>query len=50
MQGFESINYVHTREGPLLLGLCEGNFCKGGEEGMDPGHGRIIVSQLRWQE
>lgn len=50
LQGFESINYVHTPDGPFLLGLCEGNHCKGGEEGQDPGHGRIIVAELRWKE
>ncbi|KAL4438157.1 hypothetical protein ABPG77_010518 [Micractinium sp. CCAP 211/92] len=49
-KGFESINYVHTPDGPFLLGLCEGNHCKGGEEGQDPGNGRIIVSELRWNK
>lgn len=30
-QGFESINYIHTKQGhPYLLGLCEGNYCEVG--------------------
>ena len=31
---------------PFLLGLCEGNHCKGGVEGRDKGNGRIVLSQL----
>jgi hypothetical protein len=46
-KGFESILYLHTAQGPLLLGLCEGNFCAGGSAGRDAGNGRIVVSQLR---
>ncbi|PSC67394.1 hypothetical protein C2E20_8907 [Micractinium conductrix] len=47
-KGFESINYVHTPDGAFLLGLCEGNYCKGGGEGREPGNGRIVVSKLQW--
>lgn len=49
-KGFESIQYIHTPDGPFLLGLCEGNHCQGGEEGRDKGNGRIIVSELQWQK
>jgi hypothetical protein len=28
------------------LGLCEGNYCKGGAEGKDPGHGIAILTHL----
>lgn len=47
LQGFESIQYLHTPSGPVLLGMCEGNHCAGGARGKDPGNGRIIVSQLK---
>jgi hypothetical protein len=53
VQGFESIQYLHTPSGPVLLGMCEGNHCAGGAKGRDAGNGRIIVSQLkesRWVE
>ena len=26
-----------------LLGLCEGNFCKSGDEGKSPGNGQIVI-------
>ncbi len=45
--GFEGIQYVPTEDGDgWLLGLCEGNFCKGGREGREAGNGRIIASKL----
>jgi hypothetical protein len=31
VQGFEEIQYLLTHDGAYLLGLCEGNHCKGGE-------------------
>lgn len=34
--------------GAFLMGLCEGNHCKGGSEGRDKGSGRIILAQLEW--
>lgn len=46
-QGFESIVYLLTSSGAYLLGLCEGNYCKGGSEGKEPGNGRIIISQYK---
>jgi hypothetical protein len=47
-KGFESIAYLHTASGEaFLLGLCEGNFCRGGRDGADAGNGRIIVTRLR---
>eukprot|EP00887_Chlorella_sp_A99_P005129 scaffold25.g5129.t1 len=39
-----SIQYVQTAGGPRLLGLCEGNYCKGGSAGRDPGNGRVVVA------
>lgn len=41
-KGFEGIAYING----LLLGLCEGNHCVGGERGRDRGNGRIVVSSL----
>lgn len=46
-KGFESILYIKNNQGQsFLLGLCEGNYCKGGSVGKERGNGRIIVSQL----
>lgn len=42
-KGFEAIAYVNN----MLLGLCEGNYCVGGEQGKEPGNGRIVVSSLQ---
>lgn len=47
-KGFESIQYIHTKDGPWLLGMCEGNHCEGGETGKDQGNGRILAAQLKW--
>ncbi|KAI3426207.1 hypothetical protein D9Q98_008584 [Chlorella vulgaris] len=50
-KGFESIVYLLTSSGAYLLGLCEGNYCKGGSEGKEPGNGRIIISQYKeWSD
>jgi hypothetical protein len=44
-KGLEGLTCVH-RDGQIyLLGLCEGNRCKGGAEGRIPGGGRIHVFQ-----
>ncbi|KIZ05261.1 hypothetical protein MNEG_2696 [Monoraphidium neglectum] len=48
-KGFEGIHYFRDPKDPsreLLLGLCEGNYCRGGKKGRDPGNGRIVVSQF----
>uniref|UniRef100_A0A383W8D3 Uncharacterized protein n=1 Tax=Tetradesmus obliquus TaxID=3088 RepID=A0A383W8D3_TETOB len=46
-KGFEGLHYHEDAHGhKYLLGLCEGNFCKGGAEGRETGNGRIIVSQF----
>jgi hypothetical protein len=50
LQGFESIQYLHTDSGSYLLGMCEGNYCEGGSRGREPGNGRIIVSQLKFDK
>jgi len=45
-KGFEGMVGVFSRSGEMfLLGLCEGNFCKGSAEGEIPGNGRIVVMQ-----
>jgi hypothetical protein len=42
-KGMEGLTAVH-RDGRLhLLGLCEGNWCRGGAQGRRPGGGRIQV-------
>lgn len=41
-KGFEAIAYVNG----MLLGLCEGNHCVGGEKGRERGNGRIVVSRV----
>lgn len=30
-----------------MLGLCEGNYCKGGSEGRERGNGRLVVFTYR---
>lgn len=45
-KGFEGLHYHEAGDTRLLLGLCEGNFCAGGEESRTPGNGRIIVSRF----
>mmetsp|Transcript_22156 Transcript_22156/g.63195 ORF Transcript_22156/g.63195 Transcript_22156/m.63195 type:complete len:427 (-) Transcript_22156:181-1461(-) len=43
-KGFEGAVGLRDTKGELyLLGLCEGNFCKGGKEGKRPGNGRMIL-------
>ena len=47
-KGFEGLEILPTRDGDgvLLLGLCESNFCKAGQEGEEKGNGRIIAATL----
>lgn len=42
-KGLEGLACVYLDERLYLLGLCEGNKCKGGAAGRTPGHGRIKV-------
>jgi hypothetical protein len=42
-KGLEGLACVHREGQTYLLGLCEGNRCKGGAEGRIPGGGRIQV-------
>ncbi len=42
-KGLEGLTCVHREGQTYLLGLCEGNRCKGGAEGRMPGGGRIHV-------
>jgi hypothetical protein len=42
-KGLEGLTCVHREGQAYLLGLCEGNRCKGGAEGRVPGGGRIHV-------
>jgi hypothetical protein len=42
-KGLEGLTCVHREGQTYLLGLCEGNKCKGGAEGRIPGGGRIHV-------
>ena len=42
-KGLEGLTCVHRDGQTYLLGLCEGNRCKGGAEGRIPGGGRIHV-------
>lgn len=43
-KGFEGVHYQQRDGEDLLMGLCEGNHCWGGERGKDAGNGRIVVS------
>jgi hypothetical protein len=42
-KGFEGAAVVRHKGDLLLLALCEGNHCEGGDEGKDSGHGLIQV-------
>ena len=42
-KGLEGLACIERAGQPLLLGLCEGNRCKGGASGRRPGGGRIQV-------
>ena len=47
-KGLEGLTCVHRDGQTYLLGLCEGNRCKGGAEGRIPGGGRIHVFRRNW--
>jgi len=42
-KGFEGAAVVRHKGDLLLLALCEGNYCEGGDKGKETGHGRIQV-------
>jgi hypothetical protein len=42
-KGFEGLSTLHHAGNEYLLGLCEGNDCKSGSAGVQPGKGRIQV-------
>ena len=42
-KGFEGLSTLHHAGNNYLLGLCEGNDCKSGKTGAQPGNGRIQV-------
>lgn len=42
-KGFEGAAVVRHKGDLLLLALCEGNHCAGGDDGRDSGHGQIQV-------
>ena len=44
-KGLEGLTCVHRDGQTYLLGLCEGNRCRGGQEGEIPGGGRVHVFQ-----
>jgi hypothetical protein len=51
-KGLEGLSYVRRDGRTHLLGLCEGNRCRGGEDGRRPGGGRVHVfveGSGRWQ-
>jgi hypothetical protein len=45
-KGFEGLSTLRIGGNDYLLGLCEGNDCKGGRAGKQPGKGRIQV--FKW--
>ncbi len=51
-KGLEGLTCVHRDGSSYLLGLCEGNRCRGGADGRRPGGGRIQVftrGAPRWE-
>ena len=42
-KGIEGLSYLRYRDENYILGLCEGNACKSGSAGREPGQGRIQV-------
>lgn len=46
-KGFEGLECVEKNGNEYLLAMCEGNKCKGGKKGREPGGGRIQVLQKK---
>ena len=44
-KGIEGLSHLRYRGEDYVLGLCEGNACKSGSAGREPGKGRIQVFQ-----
>ncbi len=44
-KGMEGLAYVHRGDEDYALALCEGNRCKGGKKGREPGGGRLQILQ-----
>ena len=49
-KGFEGLATLHYAGNEYLLGLCEGNDCKSGSAGVEPGKGRIQVFKRAAEE
>jgi len=55
-KGFEGLNMLTV--GPKMawgrqkyfVALCEGNYCKSGDEGEEPGNGRVVVIDAEFHE
>jgi hypothetical protein len=51
-KGFEAVAYARRNDKDYLLALCEGNKCKCGDKGREPGGGRVQVfekKRKRWR-
>jgi hypothetical protein len=50
-KGFEALAYVRRDDRDYALALCEGNRCRGGNDGREPGKGRVQLfekKKKRW--
>ena len=45
-KGFEGLSTLHYTGNDYLLGLCEGNNCKSGSAGVQPGNG--VIQVFKW--
>jgi hypothetical protein len=51
-KGMEGLTYIQRDGEEYVLGLCEGNKCKGDEKGRKPGGGRIQIlrrGETQWE-
>jgi len=46
-KGFEAVAYVRRDDTDYLLALCEGNQCKCGKKGRQPGRGRVQLFEKK---
>jgi len=46
-KGFEAVAYMRRGDDDFLLALCEGNRCKCGKKGREPGGGRVQVFEKK---
>jgi hypothetical protein len=52
-KGFEAVAYVRRDDRDFVLALCEGNKCKSGKKGREPGGGRVQIFEKKkksWQQ